>query len=186
MAGVTQHLALADLAPALAADIARLDGATADLSPAMAAIASSLEASTLFRFETETGPDGEAWLPSQRALAEGGQTLTDTARLRQSIASQSGPDWAEIGTNVVYAGLHQFGGVIKRGARQHTTYRRLDGRTGDLTSHFVKKGKSNFAQDHQVGAYEIEMVARPFIGVGDDDEASIVEIITDHFAGAWA
>lgn len=186
MAGVSQHISLSDLAPQLASDLAQLEGAAVDLSPMMAAIASSLEASTLRRFETEVGPDGEAWLPSQRALSEGGQTLTDTARLRQSVVSAAGPDWAEIGTNVAYAGAHQFGATIKREARQQTIYRRLNGRTGELTAQFVKRGRSNFAQDVTVGDHEIDIPARPFLGVGDEDEVSIIEIITDHFTGAAA
>lgn len=184
MTGVSQHVSLAELAPHLVADLARLEDTAADLSPAMAAIASHLESSTLFRFETETGPDGQAWLPSQRVLAGGGQTLTDTARLRQSIVSASGPDWAEVGTNLVYAGAHQFGATIQRNARQQAIYRRLDGRTGELSAQFVRRSKSNFAQDVQVGAHDIDIPARPFLGVGDGDEASIIEILTDHFSGA--
>ena len=33
-----------------------------------------LESSTIERFENETGPDGEKWEPSQRAIEDGGNS----------------------------------------------------------------------------------------------------------------
>lgn len=186
MAGVTQNISLADLAPMLAEQIEGLAQRTGSLAPAMAEIAGALEDSTRYRFETQTGPDGVAWLPSIRALAEGGQTLTDTGRLRNSITSDSGADWAEIGTNIVYAGIHQFGGEIKHEARQQTIHRRVNQRTGELSRGFVRASQSNFAQDVSVGAYKVEIPARPFLPVSAEDELSIIDILTDHFGGGGA
>jgi len=73
--------------------------------------------STLERFRTERDPQGRRWIPSARVLERGGQTLTDTARLRKSITGRGGPDKAEWGTNVVYAARHNFGDQIARGRR---------------------------------------------------------------------
>ncbi|NQV83917.1 MAG: phage virion morphogenesis protein [Rhodospirillales bacterium] len=86
-----------------------------DLSPAMDEIGSMLVASTLNRFETGTGPDGIAWLPSQRVLKQGGQTLVDSARLRDSQHHVFGADFVEVGSNVLYAAIHQLGGRAGRG-----------------------------------------------------------------------
>lgn len=82
-------------------------------------IGSHLVASTLRRFERERAPDGTPWLRSARAVAEGGRTLTDTGRLRGSIAHTltDGGHGIEVGSNVAYASLHQFGGRAGRGRR---------------------------------------------------------------------
>jgi phage virion morphogenesis protein len=90
-------------------------------------IAQALENSTLERFKTGTDPDGGAWKPSGRVQAENakrrksgksGKTLVDTGRLRNSIHSASSDDAAEVGTDVVYARIHQLGGDA---GRNHAT-----------------------------------------------------------------
>ena len=86
-----------------------------DLTPAMDEIGSMLVASTIDRFERETGPDGRRWTPSQRVLKHGGQTLTDTGRLRSSITHRAGRNFVAVGTNVIYAAIHQLGGKAGRG-----------------------------------------------------------------------
>ena len=45
---------------------------------------------------------------SKRVLAKN-KILTDTATLRRSISRSLGPDFVDIGTNVVYAARHNFG-----------------------------------------------------------------------------
>lgn len=83
------------------------------------------------RFETSTGPDGSEWkeLDPRTVAARRGQTrktksgkrkkrtdagsvqiLVDTGRLRQSIATKIEGNTLTVGTNVEYAGVHQFGG----------------------------------------------------------------------------
>lgn len=49
------------------------------------AIGRYLKTSTQLRFRAQKGPDGQAWPPSQRVIARGGQTLRLTSRLRNSI-----------------------------------------------------------------------------------------------------
>jgi phage virion morphogenesis protein len=87
-----------------------------DLTPVMDSIGAAVEDSVAHRFASGVGPDGKAWTKSQRAEAEGGRTLIDTGRLRQSITRKAGRQQVEVGTNLIYAGIHQFGG---RGGRGH-------------------------------------------------------------------
>jgi phage virion morphogenesis protein len=66
------------------------------------------------RFLAEKGPDGSPWEPSKAAIKrrrEGGSgTLFKTGRLFQSIQlSSEGPGERSIGTDVPYAGFHNFG-----------------------------------------------------------------------------
>ena len=83
---------------------------------AMDEIGRYLVVSTLRRFERERGPDGTPWLKSARAIADGGRTLTDTGRLRGSIAHTviDAGHAVEVGSNVDYAAIHQFGGRAGR------------------------------------------------------------------------
>lgn len=74
-------------------------------------------ASTQDRFRSEKDPQGNRWIPSLRAILKGGQTLTDTARLRKSITGKGTASRAMWGTNVVYARRHNFGDSIVRGSR---------------------------------------------------------------------
>ena len=65
--------------------MAELLDRTGDLEPLMSQIGAYGEESTVHRFETQRGPDGDRWEPSLRAKQTGGQTLVDSGRLRQSI-----------------------------------------------------------------------------------------------------
>jgi phage virion morphogenesis protein len=79
-------------------------------------IGMSLVVSTQRRFEEGKAPDGSPWPPSVRALAEGGKTLIDTARLMQSQTYEASYSGVAVGTNVIYAAIHQLGGEIHRGS----------------------------------------------------------------------
>lgn len=81
----------------------------------MASIGEALVSSTLKRFDAEEGPDGKPWQPSKRAAAESGKTLTNTARLRKSIDYAATASMVMVGSNVVYARIHQMGGKAGKG-----------------------------------------------------------------------
>ena len=104
---------------ALGTELARVAGVLSHPEGIMDPIGRYLVASTLRRFESERAPDGTPWLKSARAVAGSGQTLTDTGRLRGSIAHvvTDGGRAVEVGSNVVYAAIHQFGGLAGKGRR---------------------------------------------------------------------
>ena len=101
------------------AALERLDAILANPHAAMDRIGRYIVASTLRRFEREREPDSTPWLKSARAIADGGRTLTETGRLRGSIAHavMDAGHTVEVGSNVVYAAIHQFGGRAGRGRR---------------------------------------------------------------------
>ena len=99
------------------AAVGRLVAALAQPRDAFEAIGSYLEASTIRRFEREEGPGGKSWKKSLRALAEGGQTLTDFGTLRGSIAHNADDAGVEVGSNLVYARIHQLGGKAGKGRK---------------------------------------------------------------------
>lgn len=90
-------------------DLTLAGWASMDWQPPLEEIGQTEEAAAIRRFSTETAPDGNKWKPSQRALAQGGQTLTDTGDLKGSIGHEVGDHVVEIGTNLNYGPAHQHG-----------------------------------------------------------------------------
>ena len=136
-----------------------------DLTPVMDDIGAMLVASTQHRFETGTGPDGTSWPESARAKRQGGQTLVDSGRLRDSITHRARGDTVEVGTNVIYAAIHQFGGTIKPKNAKSLAFPGLDG-----APVFVKS---------------VTLPARPFLGVSNDDREEIAAIVADEVARSF-
>jgi len=90
---------------------ARLIAGTADAAPLMRSLAGTLMDQTEENFAAQGRPK---WLGIQpRPGRAGGKILQDTGRLASSISPESGPDYAQVGTNVVYARIHQLGGQTK-------------------------------------------------------------------------
>lgn len=55
---------------------------------------------------------------SQKQYLRGGHPLhRRTGKLSQSLAYKVGTDYADVGTNIVYGAIHEFGGTIKPGAK---------------------------------------------------------------------
>lgn len=94
------------------------------------------------RFANQHDLSRQPWLPSKRALEQGGKTLRDTSRLLSSLTYIALPDGVKWGTNVVYARMMHYGGT-----------------------------KAMFP--HLWG----DIPARPFLGMNDDDRASVLNII---------
>lgn len=113
MAGASVTMDMRGLLSALDEGLRHMGG-TDELT---AAIGEQLVSSTIERFEDGKGPEGEAWKPSQRAEGRGGRTLLDKGRLRSSIVYEATPQRVVVGTNVVYAAIHQFGGQAGRGRK---------------------------------------------------------------------
>lgn len=120
--------------------------------------------------------------PTWLGLASGGRsTLQDTGRLRNSIVQYSDATAAIVGTNLVYAAIHQFGGEIKFAPRSGRSRLRTDAR-GNL----LRQGESNravFARDTHTrvrtvrwtnaGGWTVRMPARPFLHLTEADNREI-------------
>lgn len=90
-----------------------------DLSEPMNDIAAVLESATEGAFEAEADPvTGQAWASLSDAYLkanpkrQGGKILQASAGgLAASVTADSGDFWAAIGSNKIYAAIHQFGGT---------------------------------------------------------------------------
>ena len=158
-AGIRIELDDAQLRTALA----RLARFVRNPEPAFDEIGARLELTTLRRFRTETGPDGERWKPSGK---RGGQTLTASGRLG-SIRRFVSRDEAGVGTDVAYGPIHQFGGTIPPRVIRPRSKKAL---AWPGARHPVKEVRHPGST----------MPARPFLGVSSGDERAILDIISDH------
>ncbi|MEO5327301.1 MAG: phage virion morphogenesis protein [Magnetococcus sp. THC-1_WYH] len=95
-----------------------LTQAADDLTPAMSAIGEYLITATQDRFDLQQDPQGAAWSPLSSATKDRkriDKILTESSRLRDSISYQASPNEVRVGTNVIYAAIHQLGGETGRG-----------------------------------------------------------------------
>lgn len=169
-----------------------------DATPAMQAIGRVLKTSAQLRFREGRGPDGTAWQQSFRAQLEGGQTLSLTRRLRNSISYKADQTSTEVGTNVAYAAIHQFGGVIRAKSGPFlaipiTQQARRAGSPRNMKHLVVAQSlKGQFMLlDHRSGTVhyllrkQVRMPARPFLGVSDDDRTELLRVMSAHLQRTW-
>jgi len=103
-------------------------------------------------FEQERDPYDRPWQKSLRADLEGGQTLSDTGRLRRSFTYQANDRGFVVGTNVRYAAIHQYGGTIRPKRAKYLRFRLAGG------SSKRKSGRGGWVQTKQVS-----LPPRPFV-----------------------
>lgn len=84
----------------------------------MRGLAQELETITADNFDSESF-GGSPWA---RKKWGGGKTLTNTGELRDSITSRASSHTAEIGTNLVYARIHHYGGTIQAKNKPHLVF----------------------------------------------------------------
>lgn len=85
-----------------------------NLEPVLSVAAEDLKTLVDDSFEGSRSPAGVRWQPLAPATVKkrrqgSSKPLVDTGNLRNSINASSGPGRLSVGTNVPYAGFHQFG-----------------------------------------------------------------------------
>lgn len=150
---------------------------TGDLLPRLGEY---LAAATKDRFATQTAPDGSPWQAlkpryARRKKYNADKVLTLRGYLRSGIHYQpEGTDAVLVGTNAKYGAIHQFGGTIDQPARQATVrYRSVAGRI----LFAGKKHKRATEREVSIGAHQVSIPARPFLGISSQDDLRIREIL---------
>jgi len=166
-----------------------------DMSPVMRVIAQELEQQTEKNFAAEGRPK---WLGIKpRKGREGGHILQDTGQLAASITTSHDASSATVGSNKVYAAIHQLGGEINKPAQSRLVRHRTDAKGNLLrTEHFKGKGLI-FAKDShkravsrwfEQGAHTIHMPARPFLPIDaqgqlqPEAEENILGLVNDYLS----
>lgn len=145
-----------------------------DQRPALRSIARAGVASTRRRFLTGRGPDGTPWKKGHKTT---GQTLILSGLLLRSISDRPpSADAVEWGSNRSYAAIHQAGFDGTVGVSQHSrVVRSIFGRPVQPTTQHVTA--------HQ---RDMQMPARPYLGISDADRRQFLAIYVRHVAGEAA
>ena len=125
------------------------------------ALGASLLSNTQERFKTQKDPSGKKWADKASNAHPNnmrGSILVKSAILKNSIHYQASNKDVSIGTNILYAALHQFGGVI---------------------TPKNKKALSFNIGGKQIFAKSVTIPARPYLGFGASDEEIVKDTIND-------
>lgn len=147
----------------------RLERAVSDTAPIMRAIGTGIVTSTQDRFDAGQDPDGGAWAalnPTYAAGKRGPGILRESGMrggLQGSITYRAGRSEVEVGSNKIYAAIHQYGGVItpKGGGR-------LVFRLGNRVVH----------------ARSVTIPQRRYLGISNDDQLMILDVVEGALARA--
>ncbi len=140
-----------------------LDRAARELSnkkKLLSAVGEVMISGTLQRFQDEEDPDGQPWTATRR----GGKILSLTARLQRSIEKHVTDDAVMVGSNLVYALIHQMGGTITPKNGQYLKFKTQGGQW--------------------VQVREITIPARPYLGISEDDKEEIKETVSEFLRSA--
>lgn len=150
-----------------------LAGRVGDMTPAMQDIGEHLAETTKRRFDTSTSPDGQAWAANSEAT------------VLQYLGFTGG-------------NYKKDGSLSKKGQARYSGKKPLIGDSRSLSStihyqagaSFVEIGSPmEYAAMQQFGGMKSafpnlwgDIPARPFLGISDDDERSILEILSGYFS----
>ncbi|WP_420553984.1 phage virion morphogenesis protein [Neptuniibacter marinus] len=140
------------------------------------------------RFKEQRSPAGVPWAPlspryKRRKHRNQNKILALRGHLQGTLRGQYDNEGLEFGTNRIYGAIHQFGGDIKRKQRSTTLYFKR-ARDGSVGNRFVKKSRSNFAQDATVGGHSVHIPARPWLGTSADDDQTILNKALEYMDNA--
>lgn len=158
-----------DGADAIRERLREVSSRVSNLSPILKAIGDRIVEQTKRRFEAGgPAPDGTPWKKPITPNPKRVRTLTVSGHLRDSIRYQMmGRNAVAIGTNRVYAAIHQLGG---RTAASVIRPRRK------------KALKTPYGLFKKVNHPGSVIPARPFLGVSAENSREILDIINDYLA----
>lgn len=172
MTGATIHVTLQDTGIRRALAAAHASGR--DMAPLMRAIGAGLADNTRDRFNAEQDPAGNAWKPLRdfyAPLKKGPGILRESGMrdgLQGSITFEANADEVSVGSNKIYAGVHQFGAVIRPVRAKALVFPTAFG---------------------LVRARQVTIPARPYLGISAADEETILdaaEVMLDRWMRAGA
>lgn len=140
-------------------------------SKLMVAVAETMRTAVLKNFETEGGRIGKPWQKlSQQTINQRekkgywpGKILQRTGQLKRSIISSYGEDYAQVSTNLIYAAIQNYGGVIHRSSLKTYLRKKISGKDAKIP------GSNKMSS--------IRIPARPFMKLNEQDIEKIKQKI---------
>lgn len=165
----------------------RLRGAVADPTGLTHALGAHFVFSTQRNFETETAPDGTPWprlspRTAEKRVGRGRRgydhMLRVTTRLYRSVNYSADAGGVEWGSNLVYARVHQLGGMIDMPAREgRVRLRSIRQKGGGIRSRFAsKRSKTAIEKIVQIRGHQVRIPARPYLGISAYDRERVPEV----------
>lgn len=169
------------------------------VGPALKALEISAVSDVKMRFATGTGPDGHVWAPLRHRRIipgkDGDKPLRDNGLLMASISAKASRSELVVGSNLAYAGVHQWGGIITpkkakfltipmtKDAKKAGSPRRF---RGQLSPRINRAGTGGVLVDvngtvQYVMTKRVVVPARPFLGFSPNF-MKIAELILADFA----
>lgn len=133
----------------------------------LSAIGTAMVEETQKRFETGRDVWGVAWAPLSPAYAQikrGPGILRASRMLQRSITFQVSGASVTVGSNRVYAGVHQFGAVITPKNAPALTF--LLGAGAGMKSRYML-----------VHAQSVRIPQRPYLGFGPNDQRAVMDVL---------
>jgi phage virion morphogenesis protein len=129
----------------------------------MVSIAETMRVAVLKNFETEGSRLGKPWQRlSHKTIKQRekkgywpGKILQRTGQLKRSILSSYGDDYAQVSTNLIYAAIQNYGGIIHRSSLKTYLRKKREGKEAK------KPGRNKMSS--------IRIPARPFMKLNDQD-----------------
>lgn len=139
----------------------------------MVSIAETMRVAILKNFETQGSRIGKPWqrlspLTIKQREKKGywpGKILQRTGQLKKSIISSYGEDYAQVSTNLIYAAIQNYGGVIHRSSLKTYLRKKREGKDAK------KPGNNKMSI--------IRIPARPFMKLNDQDIEKIKQKIVN-------
>lgn len=132
-----------------------ISGRVNNLKPLMLNLAEIMHAAVLRNFAKESS-EGKPWarlahstIKDRTRKGYTGKKLQRTGQLKKSITAQYGEDYAEVGTNLIYAAVQNYSAVIHRTNLKTYLTRKNSGK-------YVSKPKANKMSS-------VRIPARPFL-----------------------
>lgn len=154
----------------------KLSNKVINLKPLMLNVAEIMHSSVMKNFRDQAA-NGKAWqklAPStiKQRKKKGywpGRILQRRGGgdgLKASVQSSHGDDFAQVGTNKIYAAIHQYGGVISQSS---------------LKTYIRKKSAGlNAAKPKRNKMRQIRIPARPFLVINDRDLVKVQKTVLDY------
>ena len=151
--------------------------------------AGAVLAGTKLRFRQGQDPKGDTW--ASKRTDEASRLQSSKRRLVRSLTSSYNDQYGKVGTNVIYAAIHQFGGTIRPRKKKALAIPLTKEAAAIGSPRFFprklkliweKGAKQGFLYEFQLGkkpvaqyvlVHQVTIPARPFLGVSDGDRQEI-------------